>query len=203
MRVRRRSSAACGRRRAAGARSSSDRERGAHPELRDDGAQRRAVQAPAEAVDEQQLEHDVDDVGDDDDAQRRAQVADAAQVALAGERDQRARQAERADAQVAGGEVGDLAVAADQRHQRRGEAATHARVSTSADAERQPQRLRGDLARARVLARRRAAARPAPSCRRSRKLQSVTTAPSTVAASASAASCGVPRWPTIAVSTSR
>jgi len=36
-----------------------------------------------------------------------------------------------------------------------------------------------------------------------RKMHSETIVDSTVAARASAASCGVPRWPTIAVSTSR
>ncbi len=84
-----------GARLSAGARSSTDDERDPHPGLRDHGAPRRPVEAPVEAVDEQHLEHDVHDVRGDDDHERRAQVADAAQPALAGERDQRARDAER------------------------------------------------------------------------------------------------------------
>ena len=53
-----------------------------------------------EAVDEEQLEHDVDDVRGDDDLERPAQVRDAAQVALARERDERRRQPERRDPEV-------------------------------------------------------------------------------------------------------
>ena len=53
------------------------------PGLGDDRPRGAAVQAPVQPVHEHQLEDDVDEVGDDDDDQRRAQVADAAQVALA------------------------------------------------------------------------------------------------------------------------
>ena len=84
------------------------RERRAHPQLRDDGAERRAVEAEVEAVDEHHLEHDVHEVGDHEDDERRAQAVDATQVALAGERDQRAGNAGRREPQVARGEVGGL-----------------------------------------------------------------------------------------------
>ena len=77
----------------AGARSSSDANAAPIPSCASTVPQRRAVEAPVEAVDEEQLEHDVDDVGRDDDDERRAQVADAAQPALAGERDERHRHA--------------------------------------------------------------------------------------------------------------
>ena len=72
-------------------------ERQAHAQLSDHGAPRGARQPPAEAVDEQQLEHDVDRVRDDEDLQRRGQVADPAQVSLAGarEHERRARRARR------------------------------------------------------------------------------------------------------------
>ena len=138
----------------------------AHPGLGDHGAPRRAGEAPAEAVDEQHLEHDVDRVGDDEDHQRRAQVADPAQEALAGGRDHEERRAERRDPQVQHGAVGDLALAAHQRARRpararpwrraaraRGTSASHSACEPSA----------GGLAR---RGRRRAGARPARSCRR-------------------------------------
>jgi hypothetical protein len=50
------------------------RERRAHPQLRRDRSRRRAVEAEAEAVDEQELQHHVRGVRRDDDHQRRAQV---------------------------------------------------------------------------------------------------------------------------------
>ena len=128
------------------------RERRAHAELRDDGPGRRAVEAPVQAVDEPQLEHEVDDLRGDDDEQRRAQVVDPAQVALAGQRDERRDEAERADAQVAGGELGGLALAAEQRDERVGQ---HEAGERERDPDRggQPQRLRGQLAGAGGVAR--------------------------------------------------
>lgn len=68
-------------------------ERRAHAELRDDRPGGGAVEAQLEAVDEPHLEHDVGELCGDDDEQRRPEVADAAQVALTGERDQRRRRA--------------------------------------------------------------------------------------------------------------
>ena len=59
-----------------------------------------------EPVDEHELEHDVRGVAGHDDDERRPQVAHAAQPALAGEREQRARDAEDRDPQVARGEAG-------------------------------------------------------------------------------------------------
>jgi hypothetical protein len=68
-------------------------EGGAHSRLRDRRARRRAGDPPVEAVDEQQLEYDVDGIRSHDDHERAAQVGDAAQVSLPGERDERRRQA--------------------------------------------------------------------------------------------------------------
>ena len=53
-----------------------DRERRAHARLRDDGAQRAAVEPGVEAVDEHHLRARVDDVARDDEDERRAQVVD-------------------------------------------------------------------------------------------------------------------------------
>ena len=97
------------------------RERRAHAELGEHRADRRAVQAPLEAVDEEHLEDDVRGLRGRHDDERRAQVADAAQVSLTGERDERERQPERREAQVARREVPGLAVAAEQRDERVGE----------------------------------------------------------------------------------
>ena len=76
------------------------REGRAHARLRDHGSPGRAGEPPVEAVDEQDLEHDVRQVRHHDDLQRPPQVRDAAQVALARQSDQRERQAARADAQI-------------------------------------------------------------------------------------------------------
>ena len=56
-----------------------------------------------EAVDEEQLEDDVRRVAGEQDEERRAQVRDAAQEALARDRDDRERQADGRDAEVGGG----------------------------------------------------------------------------------------------------
>ena len=90
---------------AAGARSSSTRTRRPCPSCAITVPDRAAVEPQPEPVDEHVVEDDVDDVADDQDHQRRPQVPDAAQVALAGERDENAGHAERGDAQVALGEV--------------------------------------------------------------------------------------------------
>jgi len=66
-----------------------DDERDPHSGLRDRGSGRAAGDPPVEAVDEEQLEDEVRDVRDDDDLERPAEVRDAAQVALAGQRDER------------------------------------------------------------------------------------------------------------------
>ena len=119
--------------------------------------------------------------------ERRAQVADAAQPALPGEREQRARQADRRDAQVARRGVGDRAVAAEQVDDRRRE-----RRRSAPSARRRPRARATAPARRgrppRSSARRRGAARPAPSCRRRGSCTAPTSDVSTVAASASAAS---------------
>ena len=119
-----------------------ERERRAHPGLGDHGAPRRARQAPAEAVDEDDLEDHVGEVGRHHDPQRRAQVRRAAQVALAGERDQREREAQRADPQERGRVRADLAAAAEQRDRRRRQP-DRQRDDDRADRQGHPQRLGG------------------------------------------------------------
>ena len=118
-----------------------DNERDAHPGLRDRGAGRRARDAPVEAVDEEQLEHDVHDVRDDDDLERPAQVGDAAEVALAGERDERRWQSERGDPEVRERVPAGLAVAAEPVQERRGDELA-ADEQREPDPERRPERLR-------------------------------------------------------------
>jgi hypothetical protein len=119
--------------------------RGAHARLRDHRPGGRAVEPPVQPVDEPELEPDVHPLGNDDHDERRPQVPDPAQEPLAGERDQRERQPERADPQVPGGEVGHLPGAAEQRDERPGE---HDAAGDERGPERegQPQRLRGQPA---------------------------------------------------------
>ena len=71
-----------------------------------------------EDVDEEDLEHEVRDVRQHDDLQRTAQVRDAAQVALAGESDQRGGQPERGDPEVRECVVARLAVCAEPEEKR-------------------------------------------------------------------------------------
>ena len=119
-------------------------ERRAHARLGDDGAPGRAREPPAEAVDEQDLEDDVHDVGDDEDDQRGPEVARPAQVALAGAREHERGCRDRGDAQVRDGAVGHLALPAHERHERRrcdlDDADQH-----DADREREPLGLRADV----------------------------------------------------------
>ena len=68
-----------------------DDEGDAHSRLRDRRPGGGAGDAPVEDVDEEDLEHEVRDVRDDDDLERPAEVRDAAQVALPRERDKRGR----------------------------------------------------------------------------------------------------------------
>ena len=138
--------------RARSARSSTAANAIAHPELREHRAPGRPVEAPVEAVDEQQLEHDVDDVGRHHDDERRAQVAHAAQPALARQRDERHRHAERGDAQVARRQVGDVAVAAERVHERLGQRRHHG-GEDDPGGEREPERLRAERGGLRVAAR--------------------------------------------------
>ena len=107
--------------------------------------QRRADQPPMQAVDEQQLQRDVDDVRRDDHDQRPAQVADAALIALPRHRDQRARKPDAADPQKRRRHRTDATGPAEHadrdRRQRGGE-----RCHRHADQQRHPQRLRRDCA---------------------------------------------------------
>ena len=122
----------------------------AHPHLGDHGAPRRAGEAPAEAVDEQHLEHHVDRMGGDQDVQRRAQVGDPAQEALAGRREHEERRAERGDPQVARRLLEDLALPAHQHRDRAGER-DRGEQQHDADDEAEPQRLRAEPRRLLLL----------------------------------------------------
>ncbi len=77
-----------------------DHVRDARTDLREDGADGRAGDAPVEAVHEEHLEREVHDVGRDRDHERRSRVLDAAQVARPGEHQQHEGGADEADAQV-------------------------------------------------------------------------------------------------------
>ena len=140
-----------GRRRSPAPAEQQHRERRAHAELGEDGAGRRSVEAEVEPVDEHELEHDVRGVAGHDDDERRPQVAHAAQPALAGEREQRTRDADDRDPQVARGEPGDLAVPA-QRAQRRVRHGGQHRGHRHAEPQREPDRLRPERRRGAVLA---------------------------------------------------
>ena len=77
-----------------------DDHRDSHARLCDDRAPRRALDPEIEAVDERELENQVDDVARDHDQQRRAQVGDATEEALAADREKGGRNPERRDPQV-------------------------------------------------------------------------------------------------------
>ena len=127
-------------------------EAGAHARLRDRGPPGGALDPPVEAVDEEQLEDDVEEVAEDDQDERRAQLRDAAQVPLAAEREEERRDADRDDAEVRRRLVGRLPLDADERGDRpREERDRHG--EHDADAEREPQRLRPELPGDGVLAR--------------------------------------------------
>ena len=129
-----------------------DDERDAHPELRDRGARSRSGDPPVEHVDEHDLEDEIHGVRDHDDHQRPAEIRDAAEVALARERDDRRREPDRGDAEVDERVVPRLAVAAERAQERlRGRLADD--EQHRADRERRPQRLRREPGCALVLAR--------------------------------------------------
>ena len=133
-----------------------DDERDAHADLRDRRAGGRAGDAPVEAVDEQQLEHDVREVRDDDDLERAPQVRDAAEVALARDGDHRRQQAHGRDPEVGEREVARPAVPTEAAQQRAGRRL-----------EPDDERRRRSRSRARAPAPR--AAPPAPAARRPRR----------------------------------
>src|SRR5207244_13132705 len=118
-----------------------DDERDSHSRLRDRRAGCRARDPPMEAVDEEHLEHEVEDVRRDDDLERSAEVRDTAQVALARERNERSRQSGRGDPEVDEREMTRLAVAAQPFEQRRGDDLAPDE-ERNADAERRAERLR-------------------------------------------------------------
>jgi len=93
-------------------------------------------------VDEDDLEDDVQSIRRHDDLQRPAQVRDASQVALPGERDEGCRQSERADSEVEERELSRMPVAAEAAEERRRERLTH-RDQHHTDRERDPERLCG------------------------------------------------------------
>ena len=138
------------------------RERAAHPDLRDHGAGRRAVEPPVEPVDEQHLQQRVGQLGGGDDDERRPQVPDAAQMPLPGEGDEREREPQGGDAQVALRELAGLAVPADEMDHRAREGDADDR-DRQADRQREPERLRRELPRALLLP---GAVQPRDLCRR-------------------------------------
>ena len=77
-----------------------DDERDSHSRLRDRGSRGRAGNPPVEDVDEEELEDEIREVRDDDDLEWPPQVRDAAEVALARERDERGWKADRGDPEI-------------------------------------------------------------------------------------------------------
>ena len=178
-----------------------DDERGAHPRLRDRRPCGRAGDAPVEAVDEEQLEHDVQRRS----RRRRSRTGGAGSRRRAGSPGRRARRARPAGRARRSG--------SRRARSRRSARARRARAAAARRPPRAPRAARPrSRARPRAPARRaapRARAGPRPTARATtavvpyvRKLKIVNAPASTVPASPSAASCGRPRWPTIAVSTS-
>ena len=98
----------------------------------------------SQPVDEQHLQERVRDLGGGDDDERRPQVADAAQMPLAGEGDEREREPQRGDAQVALGELAGLAAPADER----GSSAPRGRCRGPRSPGRSPARARAPAPRA-------------------------------------------------------
>ncbi len=168
-----------------------DDEGDAHRGLRDRRPRSRARDAPVEDVDEDDLEDEIQQVREDDDLERPAEVRDAAEVALARESDERGGQSDRRDPEVRERVVARLAVAAEAREQRLGDdLAGH--EQDEPDAERGPQRLRRDAGRFVAAA---GSRRARDDCRRpvSEKVENVKAPASTVPARPSAAICGRPR----------
>ena len=95
-----------------------DHEGRAHPELRDRGSGGGSCDPPVEPVDEEHLEDDVHDVPGDHDDERRPQVGDPAQVALAAEREKGRREADRGDAEIGDCVLRGLPLAAHERDER-------------------------------------------------------------------------------------
>ncbi len=95
-----------------------DHERRPHPELRDRGSRGGAGDPPVEPVHEEHLEDDVHHVSGDHDDERRSQVGDPAQVALAAEREKRRGEPDRGDTEVRDGVVGGVSLPAHERDER-------------------------------------------------------------------------------------
>src|SRR5919109_4966858 len=96
----------------------------AHPELGDHSRPRRARQPPPEPVDEQEVQRHVRRVGGHHDDERGPEVGHPPQPALPSERDQRKRQADRADSQVHHRQLAGVPLAAhqiDERHRESGQ----------------------------------------------------------------------------------
>jgi hypothetical protein len=120
-----------------------DDESDAHAQLRDRRPGRRAGDSPAEAVHEQKLENEVGEVRHDDDLERAAEVRDAAQVPLAGERDERGGQPDRPDSKIGERVLAGLTVASKRLEQRRSDDLADDEHA-GADRERSPEGLSGE-----------------------------------------------------------
>jgi hypothetical protein len=136
---------------AVGGAEDDDDERHPHPGLGDHCAPRRALDPPVEAVDEDHLEHEVDGVRRDHDHERRPQVGDAAQVALAAEREEGERKPEGSDPHVGDRVVGGVALDPQQPGDLRCEREHEDRDGES-EAQREPERLRPESVRDPLLA---------------------------------------------------
>jgi hypothetical protein len=120
-----------------------DEKRSAHRGLRDRGARSRARDSPAEAVDEEHDEDHVQPVRRHFDHERRAEVRDAAKVALPAEYEKRGRETEDRDSEIGDRVLGGLSVPAHERNELLG-GQRDPNCHRAPEAERQPEGLRAE-----------------------------------------------------------
>ena len=145
-------------------REDAEEHRGRH-HLSEHRAPRRAGDAEVEAVDEHELDDQVQQVGAGGDGERRPRVLDAPQVAVTDQGDSTNGDTDRADAQV-GDRVREHLARATQRDRRRPGERAHQRGRHQPEPDAQPQPLGRDVVRAARVARTDEEGDRVPSCRR-------------------------------------
>ena len=127
-----------------------DGHRDPHARLRDHRPPRRALDPEIEAVDEHHLENQVDDVAGDHDHERRAEIGDATEEALAADREECRGDAERRDLQVGDRVVRRRSLGSEEVDDRLCEQRDREREAAS-EGEREPEALRPEPRRGQVL----------------------------------------------------
>ena len=133
-----------------------DGHRDPHARLRDHRSPGRALDPEIEAVDEHDLENQVDDVAGDHDHERCAEIGDATEEALAADREERGGDAERRDLQVGDRVRGRRALGPEEIDDRAREQRDRER-ERAPEREREPEALRPEPRRRQVLPRSRRA----------------------------------------------